>query len=77
MSQYQFTTFGSCNPITTSDTAANHFKALLVCAAGNVAFVPLNGAAITMTSVPAGALIPVETSIVKATGTTATLAGLA
>lgn len=77
MSQYQFTSYSTCQPITTSDTVANHFKALLVCAAGNVAFVPMVGAAVTITSAPAGAVIPVETAIVKATGTTATLAGLA
>ena len=77
MSQYQFTSYSTCQPITTSDTAANHFSALLVCAAGNVVIVPMNGAAITITSAPAGCVIPVETAIVKSTGTTATLAGLA
>lgn len=77
---YTNTTYGSAVPVTTSDTAANHYRALLICAAGNVVFKPFNGgvtgSSITITGALVGSVIPVETAIVMSTGTTATLAGL-
>lgn len=80
MSAYQFNSFATAQPITTSDTAGNHFRSLLVCAAGNIVFKPYNGgttgSSITITGALVGSVIPVETAIVMATGTTATLAGL-
>lgn len=59
--------------ITTSNTAPNVFSYLYVGGTGDVSFVPeFGGSAVTMTSVPAGSYVWCRTSIVRATGTTAT-----
>jgi hypothetical protein len=50
-------------------------KAIVVCATGNVVFRPVgSGADITMSSLPAGYIIPYHCSVIRQTGTTATLA---
>lgn len=72
-------------PITPSDTVnSNSFPALYVAVGGNAVVTPRAtdgsgaGAAadITLTALPAGALIPFAVTAVKSTGTTASLVGL-
>lgn len=59
--------------ITTSDTVSNAFSAIYVGGAGNIVLVDAKGnAAVTLLAVSAGTLIPIATSLVKATSTTAT-----
>ncbi len=59
--------------VTPSDTAAiSKTAALYVGGAGNIVVVGVNSAAVTFYNVPAGTLIPLSVTFVKATGTTAT-----
>lgn len=65
--------------VTPSDTVdlAPYAKAIVVCAAGNVAVIPagnLDAAPITFTTAPVGFIIPYRVRRVNATGTTATVA---
>jgi hypothetical protein len=70
--------FTNVVPVTLSDTTQQHFGGLLVLTAGNLTFRGLNSTAdITVTGLTAGQIIPIETSLVKATLTTCTVAGLA
>ena len=65
--------------ITPSDTGSlvNTARALYVGGAGNISIQPLEGAAVTLVGVPAGALLPISVTRVNVTGTTATnLVGL-
>jgi hypothetical protein len=66
--------FGSAAPVTPADstplpTAA---QALFVGGAGNVALTTINNQSVTFTAVPAGTLLPIACTFVKATGTSAT-----
>jgi hypothetical protein len=45
--------------------------AMWIGGAGNVSVITLNGQTVTLTSIPAGTLLPIAASWVKATGTTA------
>ena len=52
-------------------------RALYVGGAGTISIQPLEGAAVTLVGVPAGALLPISVTRVNVTGTTATnLVGL-
>lgn len=65
--------------ITPSDTVslAAPARALYVGGAGNISIQPLEGPAVTLVGVPAGALLPISVTRVNVTGTTATdLVGL-
>jgi hypothetical protein len=69
-----YTGYSTAKAITPSDTASNKFKAIYVGGAGNLAVTDIgNGAAVTFTAPPVGSIIPIETSLVMATNTTATL----
>lgn len=59
--------------ITPHDTNPNVYSAIYVGGAGNVAVVTKNGDTVTFTAPPVGTILPVSTSKVLATGTTATL----
>jgi hypothetical protein len=58
--------------VTTSDTAANAFVGLYVGVAGDVAVKGASGTAVTFKNCPAGLIIPMATTLVMATNTTAT-----
>lgn len=60
--------------VTASDTAAFAIaaRALYVGVTGDVVVILASGVALTFKAVPAGALLPVRCTQVKATGTTAT-----
>ena len=59
--------------VTTSDTADNYFMGLYVGVGGDVVLKGMdNGTSVTFKNVPTGALLPVSTSKVLSTGTTAT-----
>ena len=61
------------NTVPLADTA----RALYVGGAGDINIQPLEGPAITLVGVPAGALLPISVTRVNVTGTTATnLVGL-
>lgn len=65
--------------ITPSDSAAlsEAVRAIYVGTGGSLALTLRSGAAITLTNVPDGSLLPLRTTAVKATGTTASgLVGL-
>jgi len=63
----------SAYSVTTSDTASNAYTYLYIGGAGNVVVRPEGtGSDVTYYSVPAGQYLFVRTSLVKATGTTAT-----
>ncbi len=65
----------SFRPVTPSDTypiKGGPARALYVGGAGDVAAVNENGAAVVFAGVPAGAVLPITTSRVNATATTAT-----
>lgn len=65
--------------ITPSDTVnlAEPARALYVGGAGNISILPLDGPAVTLMGVGAGALLPISVARVNVTGTTATnLVGL-
>lgn len=68
-----FSTYASAKAITPSDTVQQTYRAIYVGGAGNVTVVTSGGDTATFTAPPVGTIIPVETSLVKATGTTATL----
>jgi hypothetical protein len=75
---YAYTSYGSAVPVTKHDTNPNHYAALIVTVTGNLVVTPQNGGAdITFTGLPCGALIPFEVALVKSTGSTASVAGLA
>jgi hypothetical protein len=59
--------------VTTSDTADNSCMAIYVGGAGNVTVITEGGDTVTFTAPPVGSIIPVRCTIIKATGTTATL----
>jgi hypothetical protein len=63
-------------PVTLSDTAAQNYYGLLVGAAGNVVFKSeAGGSDVTITGASAGLVIPGRITLVKSTGTTATVFG--
>lgn len=61
--------------VTTNDSTANIFSALIVAATGNVKITTPSGNVLTFTGLAAGAVIPIPTALVWATGTTATVIG--
>lgn len=67
-------TYGGAVAITTSDTVQQSYRAIYVGGAGDVAVVMEGGgAAVTFKAPPVGTILPVRTSKVMATNTTATL----
>lgn len=63
-------------PVTTSDSAVQNYYGLLIGAAGNVVFKSeTSGSDITITGAIAGQTIPGRVTLVKSTGTTATVYG--
>lgn len=58
--------------ITTSDTAPNVFSRIYVGGTGNVKITTESGNVVTFSAVPVGVVLPIRTSLVWATGTTAT-----
>lgn len=67
--------FANASTVIPSDSTplSEAAAALWVGGAGNVVLVTLNGQTVTLSSVPAGILLPIATSQVKSTNTTATL----
>ena len=57
--------------ITPSDTVGNIWSYIYVGTGGDIALATENGDAITLTAVPQGSWVWVRTSLVKATGTSA------
>lgn len=68
-----FSTYSSAKAITPSDSNAQTYRAIYVGGAGNVAVTTSGGDVVTFTAPPVGTIIPVETKLVMATNTTATL----
>ncbi|UEP31600.1 spike base protein, RCAP_Rcc01079 family [Burkholderia sp. B21-007] len=68
-----YSTYSSAKAITPSDTTAQTYRAIYVGGAGNVAVTTTGGDVVTFTAPPVGTIIPVETRLVMATNTTATL----
>lgn len=70
--------FSNANAVTPSDTVAlpQLASALYVIVTGNVVFISAGGDTVTLTAVPAFTLVPIATSQVKSTGTTATVLAL-
>lgn len=67
----------TASAITPSDTAPNVFTRIYVGGAGNLKITAENGNVVTFTAVPVGTVLPIRTSLVWSTGTTATnLVGL-
>ena len=66
-------TFGEAVAITTSDTESNAYGSIYVGGAGNVSVVTEGGQTVTFTAPPVGTILPIRTSKVRATLTTATL----
>ena len=60
--------------ITQSDTVANKYMAIYVGEAGNLK-VTVGGSAVTFSGITAGTILPIETSLVWSTGSTAFTAG--
>lgn len=58
--------------ITPSDSTIQRYSMIYVGGAGNVKITGRDGVAVTFVAVPAGQYIPVQTSLVWATDTTAT-----
>jgi hypothetical protein len=58
--------------VTPNDSTQIRARALYVGGAGNVSVVMAGGQTVTFANVPAGALLPIEVAVVRATGTTAT-----
>lgn len=71
--QLNFATYQTARAITPSDTAPQSYRAIYVGGVGNVSVVTAGGETVTFTAPPVGSIIPVETSFVRATLTTATL----
>jgi hypothetical protein len=71
--QLNFATYQTARAITPSDIVGNTFRAIYVGGAGNVSVVTAGGDTVTFTAPPVGTIIPIETQLVRATGTTATL----
>ena len=63
----------TASAVTTSDTAPNVFTRIYVGGTGNVKVTTENGDVVTFSAVPVGTIIPIRTSLIWATGTTATL----
>lgn len=63
----------TASAITTSDTAPNVFSRIYVGGAGNLKVTTENGDVVTFSAVPVGTVLPIRTSLIWATGTTATL----
>lgn len=73
-----FSIYSTANAITTSDTAPQQYRGVYVGVTGDVTITTQGNKQVTFKAVPAGVIIPVETLLVNATGTTATsLVGLA
>ena len=73
-----YSTYSTANGITPSDTAPQQYRGVYVGVTGDVTITVQGNKQILFKSVPAGVIIPVETLLVNATGTTATsLVGLA
>jgi hypothetical protein len=63
--------------ITPHDTTVQRASALYVGGAGNVAVKTEDGTTLTFTAVPVGSILPIRTTLILSTGTTATaLVGL-
>ena len=76
--QLNFATYQTARAITPSDTAPQSYRAIYVGGAGNVSVVTAGGETVIFTAPPVGSIIPVETTFVRATLTTATnLVGMA
>jgi hypothetical protein len=58
--------------VTTSDSAQNQYKCLFVGGAGTVKVTTVGGDVVTFTGVVAGSYVNIETTLVWATGTSAT-----
>lgn len=59
-------------PHDTNDLAYD-IRAIYVGGAGDIALITTGGSAVTLSAVPAGSILPIRASRIKATGTTATL----
>lgn len=59
--------------VTPHDSNANQFSALYVGGTGDVTVIGRNGDSVLFKAVPVGAILPIATSKVMSTGTTATL----
>jgi len=67
-----YETYSIAEAVTLSDTAKNQFKALYVGTGGNVSVNSYNsGDTVTFYNVANGTIIPVKTSTVNSSGTTA------
>lgn len=64
--------FANATVVVPSDTVGNVFSAFMVGVTGAVAFRNSQGATVTLAAVPAYTVIPVATTGINATGTTAT-----
>jgi hypothetical protein len=65
-------THGDASAITPHDTNPNEFSRLYIGSAGNITLVTRDGNTVLFSNLPAGFILPVQTSIIKSTGTTAT-----
>jgi hypothetical protein len=75
---YNQYTASTAKPITTSDTVVNKFSGLYVGGAGTIKVTTSEGDIVTFTSPTVGQIIPIQTALVWATGTSATnLVGMA
>lgn len=67
-----YDTYSIAETVTLSDTAKNQFKALYVGTGGNVSVNSYNsGDTVVFYNVPNGTVLPVKTSTVNSTGTSA------
>lgn len=71
--QLNVATYTTAVAITKSDTVQQNYRAIYVGGAGNVAVTTIGGNVVTFTAPPVGTIIPIETSLVMSTNTTATL----
>lgn len=73
----KFGSYKSATAITPSDSTPARYSAIWVGGAGSVVLVDANGgAAVTLLAVPAGTLLPIATTLVKAASTATGLVGL-
>ena len=63
--------YSNATKVTTSDSAANNYKALYIGVAGAVVVETVDGTSLTFTAVPVGVL-PISVVKVRASGTAAT-----
>lgn len=80
MSNYRYNEYSAsgARAITTSDSTPNLFSGIYVGGAGNVKVTTKEGDVVTFTAPTVGQIVPIQTTLVWATGTTATnLVGIA